>query len=157
MVHPTDDDEADYFYLRYATLGQFFKGLKTAVIWWVASSVGLVILHFIGEAVKTVVDLQSFEEPIPHRFWLWVYIALFSWILSGVTLPKLGVLGWVLFNVWIGGSFVADALLHSGTVRGVLFFGLCFFGQFFLETVAIGKANYEAVMLKAEANSGLLV
>ena len=59
------------------------------------------------------VDLKQFLSAVPKQFWIWLAVAVFSWVLRGktITLPKLSFVAWVLLNVWLGGAVIADAFL----------------------------------------------
>src|SRR5260370_12927244 len=90
----------DYFYLRYVTLGEFFTHLRVVVPVWLGLSVVWVGLRFMDDAAKTSPNENTFFKDVPRLFWLWLVIAVFTWVLEGktVTFPRLNFLDRILLN-----------------------------------------------------------
>jgi hypothetical protein len=151
-VQSRRDEKPDYFYVRHVTLGQFFKLLKGVAGWWLGLSIFAHILGLVFHSAKAVVSETSFMDSVPKQFWIWLAVAILSWVFKGhtFTLPKLSFVSWILLNVWLGGAVLADAFLPWWAAATV-YQGLFLLGFVYEQLVEIGKANYDSVNLNVES------
>ncbi len=137
-MHHTEE-KPDYFYLRYATLGQFFEQVKAVAPFWCYSSAGFLLLSRfnIPRIHNTCTDLLD-------RLWIWPFAAFSIWLLRGKTLvvPKLSLAAWIFLNTLVGIGQFADALLPTWLSWAVnsAFFLMCLI---LWELIRLGKATLE--------------
>jgi hypothetical protein len=153
-VQPSTEGKRDYVYLRYVTISQLTKLVGSVVSWWFGLSLASVVIGFVFEMAKSVVVRKTLLNDISTQFWIWLAVAIFSWVLRGqtipITLPKLSFIEWVLLNLWLGGSAIAHAYLPWWEATPI-YWGLLLLGFVYEQLVEMGKTNYESVVPKAEA------
>jgi hypothetical protein len=150
-----NDEKSDYFYLQHVTLAEFFKGFKWVVAWWFGLSVATPILGLSLEAANTAVLDKTFLNAVPNPFWIWLAIAVCSWVFRGetITLAKLSFVAWILMNVALGGTMLAVAFLPLWAASPIGW-GLLLLDFDYYLLIETGKANYTNTLSKMETTVG---
>src|ERR1035437_268555 len=148
---PPNDERSDYFYLQYVTLGQFLKGFVRVVAWWFGLSVTTPILGLFLDAANTAVLDKTFLNAVPNAFWIWLAIAVCSWVFRGetITLAKFSFVAWILMNVGLGRTMLAVTFLPLWAASPLCWGRVLLdFGYYLL--IETGKANYKNTLSKME-------
>jgi hypothetical protein len=142
------------FYLKYVTVHEALREMRTTLIVWLISGPLCIVLSFAGSATVGRSPLGAALAAVPYWFWLGAGLMIAGWVLRGQTftflIPNFTPISWLAISLTGGILLWAGLRVTSSAMDAAMWLiviSFCTIWILYDNLVEVGRAKYAQEVL----------